>query len=174
MVVPLECILFSGMAGPEEMNTARGPFKQPAKGVVNGSLSLCVNKSQQSVGRFGHNKAVYPSLGFPTGLGTCPYNVICIQLYIQIHISKECWWLEAHTRDVTSSKQCLVMSHLRIQSHWRTSPNHRLTPPSHSHQTPLHPSPSFQRSHLFNCRRITHPLLHLLLPHSCPARLRRK
>ena len=72
--------------------------------------------------------------------------------------------METNTRDVTSSKRCLMMSHLQGQR--RTCPNHpqrRPTPPSHSHQTPLHPNPSFQRSHLFNCRGITIPVQLLTL-----------
>ena len=70
MVVPQQSTGFSGFTGPEEMDTARSPFRQHAKGVVNDSLTSCVNESQQSAGRFGHNKAVYPSLCFPAGLGT--------------------------------------------------------------------------------------------------------
>ena len=66
---------FSGFTGPEEMSPTGGPFRQPAKEVVNGSLSMYVNGSQQSAGRFGHNKAVYPSLGFPARLGTYPFIV---------------------------------------------------------------------------------------------------
>ena len=69
-MVPQQSTDFSGITGPEEMDTTRSPLRQPAKEVVNGSLSLCVNESQQSAGRFGHNKAVYPSLCFPAGLGT--------------------------------------------------------------------------------------------------------
>ena len=75
MVVPRQCIGFSGMTGPEETDTARGPFRPPAKEVVNDSLSSCVNESQQSAGRFGLNKAVYPSLSLLTGLGTYPFIV---------------------------------------------------------------------------------------------------
>ena len=66
---------FSGFTGPEETDTTRGPFRQPAKGVVNDSLSLCVSESQQSAGRFGHNKAVYLSFSFPAGQGTYPFIV---------------------------------------------------------------------------------------------------
>ena len=75
VVVPQQCTRFSGITGPEETDTTRGPFRPPAKEVDNDSLSLCVHESQQSAGRFGHNKAVYPSLGFPAGLGTYPFIV---------------------------------------------------------------------------------------------------
>ena len=70
MVVPQQSTGFSGITGPEATDTTRGPFRPPAKEVVNDSLSSCVNESQQSAGRFGLNKAVYPSLGFLlTGAG---------------------------------------------------------------------------------------------------------
>ena len=69
VVVPQQCTGFSGITGPEETDTTRGPFRQPAKEVD--SLSMCVNESQQCAGRFGHNKGVYPSLCFLTGAGIC-------------------------------------------------------------------------------------------------------
>ena len=76
VVVSKQSTGFSGITGPEEMDTTRGPFRPPAKEVVNdSSLSMCVNESQQSAGRFGLNKAVYPSLGFLTGLGMYPFIV---------------------------------------------------------------------------------------------------
>ena len=75
MVIPQTFVYFRGITGPEETDTTRSPFRQPAKGVVNDSLSMCVNESQHSAGRFGHNKAVYPSLGFPARLGTYPFIV---------------------------------------------------------------------------------------------------
>ncbi|CAI8035409.1 hypothetical protein GBAR_LOCUS19878 [Geodia barretti] len=54
VVIPQQCTDFRG---PEEMNTTRGPFRPP------------VNESRQCAGRFGLNKAVYPSLGFQAGEG---------------------------------------------------------------------------------------------------------
>jgi hypothetical protein len=69
VVVAQQSTGFSGITGPEETDTTRGPFRQPAKEVVNDSLSLCVSESQQCAGRFGLNNAVYPSLGFLTGAG---------------------------------------------------------------------------------------------------------
>ena len=69
-MVPQQSTGFSDITGPEETDTTRSPFRQPAKEVVNDSLSMCVNESQQCAGRFGLNKAVYPSFGFPAGLGT--------------------------------------------------------------------------------------------------------
>ncbi|CAI8038555.1 hypothetical protein GBAR_LOCUS21499 [Geodia barretti] len=69
VVVPQQSTGFSGFTGPEEMDTTRSSFRQPAKEVVNDSLSLCVSESRQRAGRFGHNNAVYPSLGLLTGAG---------------------------------------------------------------------------------------------------------
>ena len=90
VVVAQQSTGFSGITGPEETDTARGLFRQPAKGVVNGSLSLCVSESQQSAGRFGLNNAVYPSLGFLTGAGIC--TPIKYSGWFKItYISKECW-----------------------------------------------------------------------------------
>ena len=74
VVVPQQCTGFNDITGPEETDTARGPFRPPAKEVVNDSLSMCVSETQQSAGRFGFNKAVYPSFGFPAGLGTCTHK----------------------------------------------------------------------------------------------------
>ena len=90
-MVPQQSTDFSGMTGPEETDTARGPFRPPAKEVVNDSLSSCVNESQQSAGRFGLNNAVYPSLGFLlTGAGIC--TPIKYSGWFKItYISKECW-----------------------------------------------------------------------------------
>ena len=69
MVVPQQCTVFSGMTGPEATDTARGPFRL-AKEVVNGTLSSCVNESQQCAGRFGLNKVVCPQLNLKAGGGT--------------------------------------------------------------------------------------------------------
>ena len=70
MVVPQQCTGFSGFTGPEETDTARSPFRFSEE-VVNDSLSMCVSESQQSAGRFGLNKVVYPSqLNLKTGGGT--------------------------------------------------------------------------------------------------------
>ena len=94
VVVPQQSTDLSGITGPEATDTARGP---PAKEVVNGSLSSCVNESQQCAGRFGLNKAVYPSLGFLlTGAGICT-PIKYGGWFNTTYISKECWWLEAHT-----------------------------------------------------------------------------
>ena len=74
-MVPQQSTGFGGFTGPvEETDTTRGPFRQHAKGVVNDSLTSCVNESQQSAGRFGLNKAVYPSLSLLTGAGMHTYK----------------------------------------------------------------------------------------------------
>ena len=63
-VVPQQCTDFSGITGPEEADTTRGPFRQRDREVVDDSMHI--NEGQQCAERF----AVFPSLTLRAGVGT--------------------------------------------------------------------------------------------------------